>query len=544
MYRRTALQTVERESFGGTYLDSFRHAAMFRSYKPHNFGVKTAQLFSSKLGSHLINKKFTFMTVAQGNFYTLPGGVDDYEWFLVADAEIDFRFEDSDITPDQQVGKGNMPFRFTLNKPWLHEPAIIKIENSNMPLIKIIGHNRQMGTNKWEYEGELQTSDPLAWIPGEYFQKGRRALRVSSSVSDELNTKYAGVEFGEMFKLQSHTGNFANKCEFTDKFIRTELACAKEGRSMPKNMGYSVGGANQTGYGIGVGYLYKQKFDLTNTGKAEVIEKGVFITKMEALLLERTEMDREMNMEFGQLEKTVDRDTDRTLKVAPGWRQIVKDGHYKVHNGTLNISDIYEYISEIFVTRRSFDDRDIRIASGEPGIEFLHRLIAIEASQFQYIDTLFTQKRNDPQGYNENELVYGAQFTKLRLPMGYTLQMVHDPIKDDRRLFPEKAPGTNRTLEGHNMDIFDFGATDQKAFDANNPENMTMVAQDGVESYYTVSNVYDFYTGAIKDGSNANSNNKEAGIYREMSGGMCVWDTTRVGRLEYDPFLEVGGGLV
>lgn len=113
-----------------------------------------------------------------------------------------------------------------------------------------------------------------------------------------------------------------------------------------------------------------------------------------------------------------------------------------------------------------------------------------------------------------------AQFTKIRLPNGYTLEMVYDPIKDDRKLFPDKAPGTNRTVESFAMDIFDFGQTDQKAFDAKRPENITMVMQDEVESYYTVSNVYDFYRGVKNDGSNAYSNNKKCGIYRESSGGL------------------------
>ena len=538
MYRRTALQTIQRKDFGGTYYDSTSHAAMFRSYKPHNFGVKTAQLFSSELGSHLINKKFTFMTVAQNNCYRTPGGVDDYEWYLVADEDIDFRFEELLYAPDAKLGKGNLPFRVVINKPWLHEPAVLKLENSNLPMIKILGQGKPIGANKTEYEVELQTGDPSAWIPTKYVAKNRRAIRATTSVSDELNTKYAGVEFGEMFKLQSVIGNFANKCEFTDKFIRTEIACAKDGRPMPKSMGYSVGGKQQMGAGIGVGYVYAQNFKTHGTNEKNIITKGVFVTKMEALLLERTEMDAEMNMEFGQGQKTVDRDSNRTIKVPPGWRQIVRDGHYKQHNGTLTISDIYEYLAEIFLTRRAHSDRSIRLASGEPGSEFLHRLIAVEASQFQYIDTLFTKKRTDPQGYHSNELEYGAQFTKLKLPMGYELEIVHDPIKDDRKIFPELAPGTNRTLEGFNMDVFDFGATDQKAFDASSEENISCAMQDGVDSYFTVSNVYDFNTGAITDGSNARSNNKELGIYREMSRALVVWDVSRIGRLEYLPYSE------
>jgi hypothetical protein len=539
MNRKTALQTVERHSWGGSYFDSLTHAAMFRKYKPHNFGVKAAQLFSSQLGSHLINKKFTYYTVAKNNVYMLPGGTDDYEWFLVADADVDFRVTELLVDPAGYAGKGKLPFKIALDRDWLHEPCIIKSESDRLPMLRILGHPVQRGANSWEYEVELQTGDLNAYVPASYLQPGKRFVDATTSVSDELNTKYAGDQYGEMFKLQSWTGNFARKCEFTDKFLRTEISCRKEGRRLPKNSGYSIGNKSYMDGAVGVGYTYKQKFNLTNSGEADTIEAGVFITKAEARLEDRLMQDREMNFEWGQLEKTVDRDSNRTMKVAPGWRQISRDGHFKIHNGTLTLSELNEYIAEIFLTRRTHADRKIILASGEGGVEFLHRLIAAEASQFQYIDTLFTQKRKDSQGYHDNELEYGAQFTRIKLPMGYVIEIAYDPIKDDRKLFPEKAPGTNRTVESFAFDIFDFGATDQKAFDAGRPENITCVMQDGVESYFTVSNVYDFETGAEKSGGNVYSNNKELGVYRETSGGLCVWDVSRVGRIEYAPYQTV-----
>lgn len=535
MTRTTALQTVERKAIGGSAYDSLTHSMMFRSYKPHNFGVRNAQLFASKLGSHLINKKFTYYTLAKNNVYRLPGGVDDYEWQLTADADVDFRITELLVAPTSFPGKGKIRFKIAIDRDWVHEPCLLKTENSNLPLIRIIGFPTKRSATSFEYECELQTSDLNAYIPIEYLQPERRLIDAGTSVSDELNQKFGGLQFGEMFKLQSWTGNYARKAEFTDKFIRTEIACRNEGRSMPKGSGYSVGGKMYNDGAVGVGYIYHQPFRLTNGGTAEKIMKGVFVTNIEARLEERVQMDREMNMEFGHLEKTIDSDSGRTLKVAPGWRQIVRDGHFKQHNGSLTLSEIYEYIAEIFLTRREHSDRRIVLSSGEAGVEYLHRLIAAEASQFQYIDTLFTQKREDPQGYNENELVYGAQFTKIRLPMGYILEIAYDPIKDDRKLFPEKAPGVNRTVESYAMDIYDFGQTDQKAVDASNPENMTMVMQDGVESYFTVSNVYDFETGAIKDGSNAYSNSKELGVYRETSGSLGIWDVSRVGRIEFRP---------
>lgn len=523
MIRRTALKTVERDGWGGSFFDSLSHAAMFRIYKPHNFGLVTSKIFSAEEGQHKLNKKFTYLTVAKGNSYMLPPGVDDYEWYLESDTETDFRIGVDLTGGATQVGKGKMPFRIALDRDWLHEPVLLKTENPDVPLIRILGYPKPLSDGiNYEYECELQTGDLNAFIPAEFLAQDKRLIRVSTSVSDELNTKYGPDQYGEMFKLQSFTGNFANKVEFSDKFIRMEIGARTGKTQMYK--GY------KDDYAIGVGYVYQQKF-----GKADgtKFEAGVFITKAEARLLERTEMDREMNFEFGQIEKTKDRDSGRIMKTAPGWRQLVRDGHYWEHNGSITLNDIYEFISNIFLSRRSFGDRKIILAVGEGFAAFFSNLIAQEASIFQYVDTHFL--RNTDSMFHENALEFGAQFTSIKFPNGYVVQIVHDPMKDDRRLFPIKYAGTNRTAESYSADIYDFGATNQKAFDAGRPENITCVMQDGVESYYTVSNVYDFMTGAIKDGGNAYSNNKKAGIYRETSGGLCVWDTSRIGKIAFNP---------
>lgn len=538
-FRKTAVEYVQRDSIGGSYYDSFSHSQMFKKYGPHSFGVRNAQLFSSKLGAHLLNKKFVYMTKGQGNTFVLPAGVDDYDWMLVGESEIEFRSTELLVDTNSFPGKGGQPFPIALDRPWLHEPTVLKSEASNLPLMKIIGHPKQRSVNSWQYEIKLQTGDMNAWIPVDYLMPGRRFIDATTTVSTELNTKYSGIHFNEMFKLQSWVGSMARKTEFTDKFIRMEIGCKKSGRSMPKSMSYGDGAGNKySDHAIGAGYVYYSPFkNLGNKGKGgknEVVYAGTFVTAVEARLSERLERDVEFGFEFGQLEKTVDTDTERPIKVAPGWRQIVRDGHYKEHNGSLTLSDLYEYIAEVFLTRRGFSDRKIIMATGEAGAEFFSRLVAAEAaSQFQYIDTHFLRETSSL--FHSNALEYGSQFTSIRLPMGYVLQVMYDPIKDDRQLFPELAPGTNRTLESYAMDIFDFGATDQKAAGARS-ENITYVMEDMVEEYYSVSNVYDFETGAIKDGSNAFSNNKELGIYRATSAGLCVWDVTRVGRIEFNPF--------
>lgn len=530
MDRKSALVTHERTAWGGNYFDSFTHANMFRSYTPFNFGVKSAQLFSSEIGSDIVNKKFTYFTIAQKNAYTLPGGVDDYTWYLMADMDVEFRFTELLVDATAQVGKGNIPFKIALDRDWLSEPAVIKVANSNVPLLRILGHPTQRSANSWEYEVELQTGDPNIWMPAQYLQPGQPAIRVTSFVSDEMNTKYAPDQYGEMFKLYNWCANYANKAEFTDKFIRTEIEAKKKGVTA---MGeYKVGNTTMKGAAVSSGFVYQTSL-INHEGKS--ISKGTFISAIEARLEERTNHDREMAMEWGQLQKTVDRDSGRTIKIPAGWRSLVKDGHYMEQNGSLTLNMLFEYLNNIFLTRKNFKDRKIKIAGGEGAIQFLSNLIFEEYSSIVTVDTLFAQKRNDPNGYHANELQYGAQFTKILMTNGIEVEIMYDPTKDNRQLFPELAPGTQRTLESYSMDIFDFGVTDQTPQGANS-ENMCMVMQDGVESYFTVSNVYNFETGAEKSGGNVYSPSKELGIYKEMSGSLNIWDVSRVGRIEVNPY--------
>jgi hypothetical protein len=51
-------------------------------------------------------------------------------------------------------------------------------------------------------------------------------------------------------------------------------------------------------------------------------------------------------------------------------------------------------------------DRTIKVATGEGGMKFLHRLIAAETSTLNLVDNVYIQKRNGGT-VHENELIYG-----------------------------------------------------------------------------------------------------------------------------------------
>jgi hypothetical protein len=116
MEKRSQLVTHERSNWGGSYFDSFTHANLFRSYKPYEFGVKGAQLFSAKIGEDMINKKFTYYTVAQKQVHMLPGGVDEYSWYLMGSTAGQYRFTEFLGTAGAQIGKGNLRFKIAIDR--------------------------------------------------------------------------------------------------------------------------------------------------------------------------------------------------------------------------------------------------------------------------------------------------------------------------------------------------------------------------------------------------------------------------------------------
>lgn len=519
MTRRTAIKVTERKGFGGSFYDSVAHAAMFRDENPYDFGVKTAMLYSAQVDSDIVNKKFTYHTYASGNYYVIPGGKDEYTWSVIGDGDVDFVVTELLVAADSQPGKNGVEFEIALNNDWLHEPVMLLTEDPDVPGLLIKGHPRPLGNQSWAYTVVPQTGDTNKYIPVSLLQPGKIMTRVSAPTSDEENPHYAPDQYSSMMKLRSIVGQVSNKIEFSDKFIRMEVKGKNTGET------YNFDGRKYSD-AFTTQYIYQT--DLKDPSSNNIVKKNMFISAAEARLLERCEMDRELLMEFGQTQYTYASDTEKPLKIAPGWREIRKDGHYFEHNGSLTLKQLYEYIHSIYFRRQNFKNRKIKIYSGEGGIAFLSEMIKREASTFQTIEPgVYIQDRGEGK-YHSNEKTYGAQFTKILFPMGVEVEILYDPIKDNDQLFKRKAPGSKLPLESFTMDIFDFGHTDNAPVGARS-ENITMVMQDGVEEYYQVGGVYDIRTGAPIDGSVRPTNSKRVGIYRTCAGSLAIFDVSRVG---------------
>ncbi len=519
--RRSAIEKVVRSAWGGSRADSFTHAQLFRNYGPTYFGMLDARRFASEIESNIINKPWVWLTQAQGNVMSTDPGHTDYAWRLMEDVLADAYITRVDPALPTKPGFMNSEFDVYLDQGWFHEPVLLKTDSHDAPLLRIIGHPTQVAASEWKYRVRLQDGAADSWIDPKYLQVNRRVYDGGTSTVDELNYEYGGDYFGNIFELQGQIGYVGRKIEVTDKFIRLEM----EGKA--KGMSYGMSGSrNRFEDGaIGVGYTYQP--GLADKTDSKAVPEKAFITMAEARLAERLNEDKNFMMELGRTEITYDVH-GRPIKVGPGWRQVRRDGYYHPHNGSITLYDIYNKIQDKFTTRYGVGEPEVILRTGKGGIELFGSLVndVASANPFVVQDSYFISSTSSE--ITSNALKFGGQFTEILMPNGITLKVVYDPTKDNPRYYPEKLEGTNYSLESFTFDVLDLGATDMAPASARTRSNIAMVYEEAYEEYFMVSNVYDIYTGAKKNGENVSALNKEAGIYRGSSCGLAVWDTSRI----------------
>ena len=125
-------------------------------------------------------------------------------------------------------------------------------------------------------------------------------------------------------------------------------------------------------------------------------------------------------------------------------------------------------------------------------------------------------------------LSLGYQFVEYH-QFGRVYRFVWNPCKDNLDWYPERDPETNMPLESQSFDVFSL----TKNSDAlGNKNNIGLAHEPEAYEYFTVSNVYDFYTGSIKNGANATDDRKEAYVRRAINGSAIFFDVSATFRYQ------------
>lgn len=149
----------------------------------------------------------------------------------------------------------------------------------------------------------------------------------------------------------------------------------------------------------------------------------------------------------------------RPIYSGPGVQEQLEDSHQHFYT-TLTARLIEEYLMDIFYSRvKPGKQRRIKGFTGEYGMIQFHRAIDKVSREngkgfISLVDTNFIGKATSP--YNDNALSYGYQFTKYRMANGAELELVHQPLYDDREISSEIDPVTGYPMESQRITFLDF----------------------------------------------------------------------------------------
>lgn len=147
----------------------------------------------------------------------------------------------------------------------------------------------------------------------------------------------------------------------------------------------------------------------------------------------------------------------RPIYSGPGVQEQLEDSHQHMYS-TLTAKLVEEYLMDIFYSRvKPGKARKIKGFTGEYGMIQFHRAIqdwATKKGFIQVVDQMFIDKTKSD--YHENGLVAGYQYVKYRMANGAELELVHNPLYDDREINFEIDPVTGYPMESQRITFLDF----------------------------------------------------------------------------------------
>jgi len=387
--------------FGGSFVDSQYLGAAYKTGKPHVFENTLAMVFSSETNL-FTGKLLTAMTGGKGSIGTKEIDSEIYRWTLQGAEEKYARvvenLESSNTTP----GLNGLPFRLKLDLNYYHSPDVLFGKYNEYPL-EIVEGPIADGTG-FIYTVRIQGDNPSMFLPADSLEIGTEYCKVWTTVASEFNDEGGTQQYPDSFKLESQVGAFAQELTITDKAWRDEGKIAIE-------------------------FMY------TVDGKTKKATR--FLAMAEAKMWDELYKSMEAQMVYGK-KQTTQGPNGYWKKTGPGLREQLKDSWQEYYTGPLSVSDLKDFLLDIYVTRKDVMDRRTVGMTGTLGSQLWHDALVAISNGFLTVDTNFINKVASP--VETPHLAYGAQFTRYNGPHGITVDLMVNPIYDSRKYCRQMHP--------------------------------------------------------------------------------------------------------
>lgn len=383
--------------------------------KPAKFESKIGQLFTAQRYS---DNPFTTMAIKEGREENINQSV--WEWQMRgATTRPLVVLENVEPAAKTQLGKFKSTFRIKLDENWYEPGDVISPGSTNKRYqCRIQEEAIPSGKGGWIYTVRLMSDDPQAYVPVSYVTPGTQWGKLYSQYG-EGEEQSGSTQYHLPITLENRMSRFRKKYKVTGD-AHDEVLAVK----IPDSKG-----------------MYHDSW----------------VKFAEVEYWQQWYRELERGFWYSRSTDTVLAATGRPVRTGPGFQEQLEDSHVQ-HYSHLSARLIEEYLMDIFYSRvKPGASRKIKGFTGEFGMVQFHRAIQDWASKtgfIQVVDQLFVQKTGS--AYNDNALVAGYQFVRYRMANGAELELVHNPLYDDREINFEIDEVTGYPLESQRITFMDF----------------------------------------------------------------------------------------
>lgn len=449
--------------------------------KPHRLVGEMDKLFSAQnyysdnpISSTLMGSPRTEETIAATEWEWDLKGANTRPLVVISNVE-----PTTNVTP----GKFRATFKIKLDENWYLPGDVIFPGTSNKKYQARIQNQGQKSGDGTIYTVRMNSDDPQAFMPLKYLKPGQQWGKLFSQY-EEAAEQSGSTVFSMPIAFRNRMSKYRKEYRITDYASTEVLAVAipdSKGTYHNSWMRYA-----EVEYWM---QWYRE------------IERGYW---------------------YSRSAETVLGATGRPVRMGPGIQEQLEDSH--VHRYShLTAKLIEEYLQDIFYSRvKPGKGRQIKGYTGEYGMLQFHRAIQDWQAKSSFIKNVEVYTNKVQSDVHVNALEAGYQFVKYNMANGASLELIHNPLYDDREINFEIDEITGFPIESQRITFLDFSGEGKKS-------NLKIMNKKDSFSFTYVEGMYGPY-GPKNGGSSAH-----AGDYYEMhvgkSGGIHIEDVTKCGEL-------------
>ena len=326
--------------------------------------------------------------------------------------------ENAEPAANTTLGRFRATFKLKLDENWFKPGDILNPGSSNKKYSVRVQTLPYRQGNGWIYEVRGMWDDPQMFLPLRYVQRGTQWAKLFAQY-EEAAEQSGSTQYSLPVTMQNRMSRYRKTYQVTGDAANEVLAV-----KIPDSKG--------------------QMHDS-------------WIKYAEVEYWEQWYRELERGFWYSRSTDTVLGANGRPIYSGPGIQEQLEDSHQHYYS-TLTARLIEDYLMDIFYSRvKPGKARQIKAFTGEYGMIQFHRAV-MEWQQkkgfIQVVDQV--QVKQVPSEYTTQGLQAGFQYVKYVMANGSTLELIHNPLYDDREINFEIDPVTGYPMESQRFTFLDF----------------------------------------------------------------------------------------